>query len=54
MDAVDHLIRELERVIPLWERMSYKDKRRALLNALRMAQILRQIEKQKRAGSSKQ
>ena len=48
MDALDHLIRELERVIPLWDRMSYRDKRRALLNALRLAQILRQIEKAKK------
>jgi len=48
MDALDHLIRELERVIPLWDRMSYRDKRRALLNALRMAQILRTIEKAKK------
>ena len=48
MDVMDHLIRELERVIPLWDRMSYRDKRRALLNALRMAQILKTIEKTKK------
>jgi hypothetical protein len=48
MDALDHLIREFERIVPLWEKFSYRDKRRVLLNALRMAQILRQIEKQKK------
>ena len=48
MDALDHLIKELDRLLPAWYWMDYRDKRRALLNALRMAQILRQIEKQKK------
>jgi len=53
-DALDHFILELERVVPLWDKLSYRDKRRALLNALRMAQILRTIEKAKKARSRKQ
>jgi hypothetical protein len=48
MDTLDHLIREMERIVPLWDKFSQKDKRRALLNALRMAQILRGIEKQQK------
>jgi hypothetical protein len=51
MDALDYLIKELDWLLPAWYWMDYRDKRRALLNALRLAQILRQIEKSKKKKS---